>query len=236
MQEHFKLTSVSFFCPAYNDEKNLPDLIPNVHKFLTENSEKFEIVIIDDGAKDRTGEVADELSRKFTNVRVIHHLKNHGYSATLKEGFEDGKYDYVMYTDGDNQYDIFDLEPYLYQLQNYDALTGFARKKAVSDIRKVQSWLHNFLINVLFLSDFTDINCSLKIFKKRVLDKIKINSNPYGAFIDAELILKAKKAGFKVFEFPVTHYARRSGIASGSKPNLVLNTIRDMVKLRLNLL
>jgi hypothetical protein len=76
----------------------------------------------------------------------------------------------------------------------------------------------------------------LKFFKKPILDKITINSSPYGAFVDAELILKAKKNGAKITQFPVVHYERKSGIASGSKPKLVWNTFKDMIKLRFNLI
>lgn len=236
MMKNTKLSNISFFCPAYNDEGNLPDLIPNVFEFLSEHSEKFEIIIIDDGGPDKTGKVADTLAQRFPYTRVIHHTKNKGYNATLKEGFETGRYDYVMYTDGDNQYDVKEFEPYLYLLETNDVLAGYATKKAVSNFRKFQSWAHNTLINILFLVHFEDINCAMKIFKKPVLDKIKINSGPRGAFIDAELILKAKKFGYKIAQFPVTHYERKSGIASGSKSKLILNTIKDMIKLRLNLL
>jgi len=236
MTENFKLSSVSFFCPAYNDEGNLPNLIPTVFDFLKENSQKFEIVIIDDGAKDKTGEVAEEMARKFPNTRVVHHIKNKGYTATLKEGFENGKYDYIMYTDGDNQYDVMDSVPYLHFLKDNDVIAGYAIKKAVSGFRKIQSLVYNFLISILFFTSFKDINCALKIFKKSVLNKIKINSDPSGAFIDAELILKANKIGFKIAQFPVVHYKRKTGIASGSKPKLILNTIKDMIKLRLGLL
>jgi glycosyltransferase involved in cell wall biosynthesis len=235
-EERFRLSSVSFFCPAYNDAGNLPDLIPVVHKFLSENSDKFEITIIDDGAKDKTGAVADELAIKYSCVRVVHHEQNKGYAATLQEGFENAKYEYVMYTDGDNQYDVMEFVPYLYLLKDNDIISGYATKKAVSLLRKFQSNVHNYLVSLLFLTWIKDINCSMKIFKKRVLDSIDINSSPFGAFIDAELILKARKKGFKIAQFPVTHYERKSGIASGSKPGLVLKTILDMIKLRLNIL
>ncbi len=235
-----KLSSISFFCPAYNDAGNLPDLIPVVSDFLQKHAEVYEIVIIDDGAKDGTGRVADEMAVKFPHVRVVHHEKNKGYTATLKEGFETAQHDYVMYTDGDNQYNIFDLEPYLHLLlssdENVDVLAGYATKKAVSGFRKFQSGVHNTLINILFLSHFRDINCALKIFKKPVLEHIQIKSNPYGAFIDAELMLKAKKLGYKIRQFPVVHYERKTGIASGSKPKVVLNTIKDMIQLRFGLL
>jgi glycosyltransferase involved in cell wall biosynthesis len=231
-----KLSSVSFFCPAYNDAGNLPDLIPNVHKFLTEHTEKFEIIIIHDGGEDHTGEVADEMALKFSNTRVIHHAQNKGYTATLKEGFEVGQYAYIMYTDGDNQYDVFDFEPALYLLQSNDIISGYAIKKAVSPYRKLQSGIHNFIINILFGVSFKDINCSMKIIKKEVLSRITINSSPFGAFVDSELLLKAKKLGYKIAQFPVVHYERKSGIASGTKPALILYTIKDMLRLRFNLL
>ncbi len=236
MTEEFKIKSISFFCPAYHDALNLPDLIPNVFNFLQKHSEEFEIVIIEDGSPDNTGEVADNLAKKFPYTRVIHHAKNKGYTATLKEGFENAKYDYVMYTDGDNQYNIWDFEPYLHLLKTNDVISGYAVKKAVSLFRRFQSWVHNSLIKILFLVNFRDINCSMKIFKKKVLNSIEIKSSLYGGFIDAELILKSKRMGFKVAQFPVVHYERKSGIASGSKPKVVLNTIKDMILLRLNLL
>lgn len=237
MNNHInKLSSVSFFCPAYNDEGNLPDLISTVSGFLQKRAEKYEIIIIHDGGSDNTGKVADELANKFSFVRVIHHIKNKGYTATLKEGFEIAQYDFVMYTDGDNQYNVYDIEPYLYLLDNHEILAGYATKKAVSKYRRFQSWAHNILINILFFSYNKDINCSLKIFKKLALDQIKINSSARGAFIDAELILKARQLGFAIAQFPVTHYERKSGVASGSNPKIIINTIKDLIRLRTGLL
>ncbi len=228
--------NISFFCPAYNDEGNLPLLIPAVHQFLSEITDKFEITIIHDGGKDRTGEVADELAQKFSHTRAVHHPQNKGYSATLKEGFESGALDYVMYTDGDNQYDIFDFKPHMHLLHTHDVMCGYAIEKAVSPFRKFQSKVFNGLVSILFLSKFYDIDCSMKIFKREVLDQIQIKSSSQGAFIDAELVLKAKKLGYKIAQFPVTHYERKTGIASGSKPALIWETFKDLIKFRFGLL
>ena len=232
----YTLSSVSFFCPAYNDAGNLPDLIPVVYDFLKRHAGQFEIIIIHDGGRDKTGEVADELATKFPNTRVIHHKKNMGYTATLKEGFEIGQYDYIMYTDGDNQYDVQDFQPYLSLLEHADVITGYAIQKAVSPYRKFQSLFHNTFINVLFRTSYKDINCSMKIFKKDVLSHVHIHSHPYGAFVDAELIIKAQRLGYHIEQFPVTHYERKNGVASGTKPKLIFYTIRDMIKLYFNLL
>ena len=117
MKTKVKKPTISFFCPAYYDEKNLPLLIPKAVEVLKKNAEKFEIIIIEDGSPDGTGRVADELAQQLPNIRVIHHSTNLGYGATIRDGFRYAKYDFVMYTDGDVQYDITEFEPYLILLQ-----------------------------------------------------------------------------------------------------------------------
>lgn len=231
-----KLSSVSFFCPAYNDEKNLPMLIPKAHKFLSSITDTFEIIIIEDGSPDKTGSVADELSSKYSNIRVVHHKKNLGYGATLKRGFIESRNEYVMYTDGDNQYDIYEFKPYLYLLDSADIISGYVvnNKKAVSFARKLQSFFFNITIHILFFTRMKDINCSMKIYKRKVIDSIIIQSN--SAFVDAEMLLRARGKGFFIKDFPVTHYERRNGLASGSKPAVVLATIIDMIKYRFGML
>jgi glycosyltransferase involved in cell wall biosynthesis len=231
--EH-KLSSVSFFCPAYHDENNLPILVAKVHAFLSKIALQFEIIIVEDGSPDKTGEVADSLAKTFSNVRVIHHEKNKGYGTTLRDGYRGAQYDYVMYTDGDNQYDIEEFEPYLFLLDTCDVISGFVKEKAVSPRRKFQSFVYNTLIMILFFVRIQDVDCSMKIFKKKVLDIIDIQST--SAFIDAEMLIRTKRAGFKVGQFPVTHFERSSGLASGSKMSVIVPTIRDMLKFRFGLL
>ena len=225
-----KLSSVSFFCPAYHDERNLPVLIPRVSQFLSEVADTFEIIIVEDGSPDKTGEVADALAKKYLNVRVIHHAKNMGYGVALRDGYAAAKYDYVMYTDGDNQYDVREFLPYLTLLETADVLSGYATKKSVSFRRNVQSEAWNLLIYFLFFIRCRDINCAMKIYKRRVLENISIKSS--SCFIDAEMIIKAKKVGFKVAQFPVTHLPRTEGLASGSKMSVIVPTIIEMLKYR----
>jgi glycosyltransferase involved in cell wall biosynthesis len=229
-----KLSSVSFFCPAYHDEKNLPRLIPAVVAFLEGVTDTYEILVIHDGGPDRTGAVADELAAAHPRVRVIHHARNLGYGATLKEGFRTARHDYVMYTDGDAQFDVREFGPVLPLLDSHDVLSGYALTKAASFGRKVQSFAYNALLFVLFGSRWRDANCSMKVYKRRVLDRIDIRST--SAFIDAEMLLNARRAGFSIAQFQVTHYPRLEGVAHGSKPLVIAGTIWDMLKFRLGLL
>ncbi|MBU6142085.1 glycosyltransferase family 2 protein [Patescibacteria group bacterium] len=229
-----KLKSVSFFCPAYHDEQNLPTLIPRVAEFLKEITDTFEIIIVEDGSPDRTGTVADELAKTVPHVRVIHHPKNLGYGATLHDGFKAARYDYVMYTDGDNQYDIREFKPALPLLNDHDILSGYVTEKAVTNGRKVQSAIYNFFIRALFGLRLRDVNCSMKIYKRKVIDPMQIKSA--SAFIDAEMLIRASRAGFSIAQFPVTHFHRSSGVASGSKWNVIVDTFVDMIKFRMNIL
>ncbi|OGG51104.1 hypothetical protein A2763_02065 [Candidatus Kaiserbacteria bacterium RIFCSPHIGHO2_01_FULL_54_36] len=229
-----KLSSVSFFCPAYHDEKNLPVLIPRVHAFLSEIANEFEILIIEDGSPDKTGEVADGFAVQYKEVRVIHHPKNLGYGATIRDGFLHSHFEYVMYTDGDNQYDVREFAAALLLLQEADVVTGFVREKAASGRRKVQSVLFNAFVCILFLFPIRDVNCSMKIYKRKVLDAITIKGT--SAFIDAEMLIRARRAGFRIAQFPVTHFHRQAGLASGSKLSVVVPTIIDMLKFRFGLL
>ncbi len=230
----FILSEISFFCPAYHDEENLPKLIPVVFDFLKKISKEFEIIIIEDGSPDRTGEVADSLAKQYPCIRVIHHPRNMGYGATLRDGFINTRYEYVMYTDGDYQYDIREFEPYLYLLENADILSGYVKKKAVTLSRKIQSRIYNSLIRLLFFVRIKDIDCAMKIYKRKVLDSMEIKS--VSAFIDAEMLIRARRLGFNIAQFPVTHYERSKGIASGSKLSVIGSTVKDMIKFRLGLL
>jgi len=158
-QKQQRLSSVSFFCPAYNDEENLPILVPRVDRFLRSITDKYEIIIVHDASPDKTGIVADSLAKQNNKVRVIHHSKNEGYGGALKSGFQSAKYDFVMYTDGDNQYDVNEFLPYLHLLEKNDVLAGYVTKKAASFRRVVQSFVYNLLVQVLFLVRVKDINC-----------------------------------------------------------------------------
>ena len=119
-------------------------------------------------------------------------------------------------------------------METADVISGYVTEKSLSLGRKIQSSAYNLLIKILFFVNYRDINCAMKIYKRGVLKKISIKSS--SCFIDAEMMIKSKKAGFKIAQFPVTHFPRTGGLASGSKVSVILDTIVDMLKFRLKLL
>lgn len=225
MQKKYK---ISFFCPAYNDEENLPILIPKINTLLNKTCSNYEIVIIDDCSPDNTGKVADELSSKFPNVKVIHHKQNKGYGGALLSGFKyANKYPLIFFTDGDNQYDVNVLLKMLPFTEKYDVITGFRGFRNLSLIRKIQSIVYNRLVLFLFKLNVKDINCALRLFKRDAIKNIKLNSK--SAFLPAQILIELAKHNNTIKEIEVKHYPRIHGKASGGKPSVVLSTFYDLI-------
>ena len=223
--------SLSVFFPAYYDEKNIEKVVLSAIKVLEELKLKdYEIIIIEDGSPDKTGEVADRLAEKFPKVRVIHHEKNMGYGATLKDGFLSAKLDYVFYSDGDNQFDLNEIKKFVAMLPYSDMVIGYRKKKQYSTYRKVTSLVYNYVLRFLFEIDYVDVDCAFKIIRTDLFKKIQINS--VDAFIDAEILLKARLLGYTTTEIGVKHLPRVDGISTGARPSVILRTMQEIREFR----
>lgn len=225
-----KKPSISFFCPAYNDEENLPSLVEKTMQVLQQLCSKFEIIIIDDASPDNTSNIADNLAKKYApNIKVIHHIKNKGYGGALLSGFHQAKkYPYVFYTDGDNQYDVSDLKRMLPFIHTYDAVIGTRIQRNLNWKRKLQSNVYNMIIRFLFGLNCDDINCAIRLFRRKTIDKLNLFST--SAFLPAEILIELKKHGGRIKEVEVKHYLRLHGEASGGKLSVILPTFLDMIR------
>lgn len=217
---------ISVFFPAYFDQDNIGKVTESAVKVLEELGADYEVIIIEDGSPDRTGEVADELARRFPRVKVIHHPVNMGYGTTLKDGFLSASKELVFYTDGDNQFDLTDLKKF-YDLARYtDIVAGFRIEKQYSPYRKVTSFVYNLILRALFDIPDRDVDCAFKLFPRRLFDEISIDSKD--AFIDAEIMIKARKLGYTITTIGVHHYPRVDGVSTGARPSVILRTIGEI--------
>jgi glycosyltransferase involved in cell wall biosynthesis len=223
-----KTFSLSVFFPAYYDEKNIGKVTEGALRAIREMGiETFEIVIVEDGSPDRTGEVADELAAAHPNVRVIHHPKNMGYGAALKTGFTSARHDWVFYTDGDNQFDLQELKKFVALTPYTDIVAGFRINKQYSTYRKITSWVYNLVLRLLFDIRDRDVDCAFKIFRRELFDRIAIESKD--AFIDAEIAIKARLLNYSSTEVGVTHLPRVDGVSTGARPSVIFRTIREIL-------
>ncbi|MBI5401929.1 MAG: glycosyltransferase family 2 protein [Ignavibacteriae bacterium] len=223
--------TMSVFFPAYYDELNIGKVTRSAVKILEELKFKdYEVIIIEDGSPDKTGEVADELAKEFPKVRVIHHPKNLGYGATLRDGFINAKMDYVFYTDGDNQFELEEMKKFVALIPYSDIVVGYRKHKQYSLYRKFTSLCYNYLLKIIFDISYWDIDCAFKLFKTDLFKKIEIKS--IDAFIDAEIMLKANLLDYTVTELGVEHLPRLDGVSTGARPSVILRTIREIFEYR----
>jgi glycosyltransferase involved in cell wall biosynthesis len=222
---------LSIFFPAYYDEHNIGKVVDKTVEVAESLGLKdYEITIIEDGSPDNTAKVADELAAKYPKVKVIHHSQNKGYGATLWEGFITARFEYVFYTDGDNQFDLEELRKFVALIPYSDMVVGYRKKKQYSTYRKLTSFVYNYILRLAFDIDFIDIDCAFKIIKTDLFRNIKVSTKD--AFIDAEIMIQAKLMGYSFTELGVSHLPRLDGLSTAARPSIIFKTIWEILQFR----
>lgn len=230
-----KSRSLSVVLPAYNDAYTIGGVVSSVIANIKPFVNSLEIIIVEDGSSDDTAEVCKALVEKYPNVKVISHSCNLGYGFTLRDGFDNAKNELVFYTDGDNQFDLRDLRRALEVLEQFsmDAVLGFRQPRSDGMCRFLVSKIYNLLFRAFFFTFVRDVNCSFKLIKKEVIRKLNLSST--SAFIDAEIVWKLKKNGFKFKEVPISHFANKYRCSHFINPKLTLEMLNEMFRKRCNL-
>lgn len=210
--------SISVFLPALNEEENIKSCVTSVNSYLKKKFKNYEILVIASGSKDKTPQIVKNLAKKNKHIKLINTKEKLGYGMALRAGFKNSSKELIFYTDSDNQFDINEMDKILPFIDKYDIISGFRINRNDPFMRRVISDTYNLLIRVLFNLKIKDIDASFKLYKRKVLDKIKLNSET--GLIDAEVLIKAIKEGFSVGQVGVKHYPRTKGrTVYGTKRN-----------------
>jgi glycosyltransferase involved in cell wall biosynthesis len=230
-----RLPELSYFFPAHNEEANLRGLVAEALETLPSLAERFEILIVDDGSKDATPSIADELAVAHPEVRALHHVVNQGYGAALRTGFAGARYDHLAFTDGDRQFKVADLGRLIDRITagNADAVVGYRIKRADPFVRTAYARAYRLANRIFFGLQVRDVDCACKLFTRRSLEGVNVESG--GAFFSAELLIKLRARGRRIDEVGVPHYPRTAGSPTGAKPQVVFRAVRDFWALRLRL-
>ncbi len=230
-----RLPALSYFFPAHNEAANLRGLVEEALATLPALAEEFEILIVDDGSKDATPSIADELAAAHAQVRAVHHPVNLGYGAALRSGFAAARFDHLAFTDGDRQFKVADLGRLIDRLQanNAEAVVGYRIKRADPLVRTVYARLYRLANRIFFGLKVRDVDCACKLFTRSSLEGVSVESG--GAFFSAELLIKLAARGRHIDEVGVPHYPRIAGSPTGAKPSVVFRAVRDFWALRLRL-
>lgn len=226
-----KFQSLSVFFPAYNDAPSLPGLIEKTFAVLHANVEDYEVIVINDGSRDKTGEVLEGLRTQFApHMRVITHEQNRGYGGALRSGFLAAQKEWVFYTDGDGQYDVGEL-PLLLALAtpSLGLINGYKLERHDPAHRIWIGKAYNLFARTLFRIHIRDIDCDYRLIRRELLDRIHLNST--SGTICVELVRKIEISSCGVAEVGVHHYARRHGRSQFFRLPSLANTFLELLRL-----
>ncbi len=220
---------ISAFFPAHNEEANIEALTRKTAKVLSEICSDYEVIVVNDGSKDRTREIAEALAKENPKIRVINHETNKGYGAAVKSGLYGARLEWVFFTDGDGQFDVNEIKELAKYTNEADFIAGYRIKRADSFMRKLNAFAWGTMVKLLFRFKVRDVDCAFKLFKKEIIDRAKPEAE--GAMISTELLAKANKMGYKIKEVGVHHYPRTAGAQTGAKIKVILRAFKELFKL-----
>jgi glycosyltransferase involved in cell wall biosynthesis len=225
-----KDVQISLFFPAYNEEKNIKKSVEEALLVLPELASEFEVIVVDDGSRDKTAEIVKKISNENKKVRLFSHPKNLGYGSALKTGFEKARFPWVAFADSDGQFDIAELGLLIEKAGSADLVLGYRLNRADPFFRSVTTFGWKTLARILLGLDARDYSCGFKLIKKEVY-KTVLPLVGEEKVTQIELLVKAKRLGFKIAEVGVHHYPRKYGSQTGANLSVVLKSVADLFKL-----
>ena len=230
-----KFPSLSVFFPAYNDAPSLPRLIDRTFAVLREHVEDYEVVVVDDGSRDATAEVLEELRLRYApRMRVVTHPENRGYGGALRSGFAAAEKEWVFYTDGDGQYDVGELPRLLALAAPGTGLVNGYKLERNDPAHRI--WIgnvYNFCARLLFRIRIRDIDCDYRLIRRSLLEKVHLAST--SGTICVELVRKLETSGCRVAEVGVRHYPRLHGRSQFFRVRSLATTLYQLLRLYVKL-
>lgn len=232
----FKLLTVFF--PMWNEEAYIYRALSAAREAceaLIDEGEigDYELLVVNDASTDRTAALAEDAAEADPRVRVVHHPKNRKLGGSLKTGYSESRGDLILYSDADLPFDMDELRKAVRVMRHYEAdvvSTYRLDRTGEGYVRTVYSKIYNGFVRVFFGLRIRDVNFAFKLTRKSVLDAFELKSE--GSFIDAELVIRAHKHGFRIVQFGVDYFPRTRGVSTLSSPAVIVKLIREMFELR----
>jgi len=194
----------------------------------------FEVIVVNDGSKDRTASILDELARLYPELRIIHHECNRGYGGALRSGFEAARKELIFYTDGDAQYDPAELEQLWHRLTpDVDLVNGYKISRSDPWHRIVIGRLYHHTVKLAFGLRVRDVDCDFRLMRRSIFDQVRLEKN--SGVICLEMMKKIHDAGLTIAEVPVHHFHRAYGRSQFFNFRRIGRTAVDVLKLWLAL-
>lgn len=221
--------SLSIVLPCYDEEANVERTVREALDAGRSVASELEVVVVDDGSRDRTAEIVDALARRETAVRLVQNPTNVGYGGALRRGLLAARLPWVFYTDGDGQLDVGQIGLLLPSLHTHDIVSGYRIHRSDGALRSLNGRLWTGLTNAVLGLRLRDVNCAFKVYPRALFDHIEMSSD--GALIDAEILSQAAMLGMSIAEVGVHHRARRAGRQTGGDPRVVARAFAELADL-----
>lgn len=222
------LPSLSILLPTYNDEQTIAQVLRKAASMGKKLAKKFEIIVINDGSTDHTPKILHSLQKEIPQLQILNHSQNQGYGISIKELYYAGTMAWLVTLPGDNQIDPAEVIKLEREHETADMILGKRQKRGDHIKRQIQSRTYNFLLKLFFTIPTSDVN-TIRLMKREVMNHVNLQMT--SAFVDAELVLKASKMGYKIKEVPILHKARTTPGATGGKFfKTIFPTISDMLR------
>ena len=220
---------LSIVIPFFNEEKNVKNVVDSLVRNIEILGINYEIVLVDNGSKDDTLNIINKLIKENKNLKKVRLVGNEGYGHGILSGLKTAKGKYVGFIDGDGQFGNENVvEAYRKIInENLDLCKGF-RTRSIA--RNIMSIFYNLIVRLLFFTHIRDINAKPKIMKMVCYKNLHLKSKDW--FIDTEIMLKAKKKGYKYGEIPL-EYKKRKGGKSSLGISAVLQFLKNLLRFRL---
>ena len=230
MSKQGPATGLSIFFPAYNDSGTIASLVITALRTARTLTPDHEVIVVNDGSKDGTADILDELAALYPEVRVVHHEKNRGYGGALRTGFATATRELVFYTDGDAQYDPAEMKALWRRFDDtVDLVNGYKISRSDPLHRIVIGRVYHYTVKLLFGLTVRDVDCDFRMMRRSIFEKVRLEKN--SGVICLEMMKKITDAGFRIAEVPVHHYHRAYGKSQFFNFGRLYRTAIDVMKL-----
>jgi glycosyltransferase involved in cell wall biosynthesis len=235
------MPSISLVLPAYNEAENIEAMIAEAVPALQANVDDaegvhgWEIIVVDDGSADDTAGITRRLMDNIPQLRLVQHPVNQGFGAAVFSGFTSADRDWIFYTDADRQFVMSELDRFVPLMDEADLIAGYRAPRRDPFMRVLYGKGWSMLCTLLFGYTVRDVDCAFKLFRREIIEELAPQIESRGATFSIEWLVRAKRAGYRFVELPVSHRPRVAGSQTGANINVIVRAFRELMQVRLQL-
>lgn len=226
---------LSVVTPVFNEEENIENVLRYWNDVLDSTDFSSEIVVTNDGSKDRTPDILAGLQKDIPRLKVISYEINGGYGRALSSSIKNSSGTWVITLDSDGQFDLKEYKLLLDKTlsENLDGVTGFRKKKQDTFIRVAADRILNKIVRFMFKVRFRDTNCALKLIKGNLIRDINLEARGYPN--PTEIVVKLSVLGARLGEVGITHYEREGGLSKLNPFATGINFLKFLIYLKIKI-